>query len=246
MTYYILSYSNFWDQLKTHESQALKHMFSVFGLVSPIPPPIFILSLLNSEINIKTGNFFICSCVRQTTIDTVVALKWKSRPRNFAHNSEQTGKIVYTHVRPCFPIFRIIKWDARGLNILNAPIAKWLERRSSNAAVVRLSPGRGRTYMCLPCWGQRTSWEIKAMPGMIFFFFFFFFLVNMLHVCTFVIFNWTVKLQTRGPWPQRSWIYNYVLLENQASVLPWKPRTVIWTKSTWEEEDYSRCFWKLF
>ena len=34
-----------------------------------------------------------------------------------------------------------------------ASIAQWLERRPSNPAVVRSSPGRGQTYMCLPYCG---------------------------------------------------------------------------------------------
>ena len=32
-----------------------------------------------------------------------------------------------------------------------ASIAQWLECRPFNSAVVRSSPGPGRTYMCLPC-----------------------------------------------------------------------------------------------
>ena len=33
-------------------------------------------------------------------------------------------------------------------------IAQWLERRPSNPAVVRSSPGQGQTYMCLPYCGE--------------------------------------------------------------------------------------------
>ena len=34
---------------------------------------------------------------------------------------------------------------------MSASIAQWLERHPSNPAVMRSSPGRGRTYMYLPC-----------------------------------------------------------------------------------------------
>ena len=44
-------------------------------------------------------------------------------------------------------------------------IAQWLERRPFNPGVVRSSPGRGRTYMCLPYGVDSTLWQIKAMPG---------------------------------------------------------------------------------
>ena len=49
--------------------------------------------------------------------------------------------------------------------VLSASIAQWLQRPPSNPTVMRSSPGRGRTYMCLPCWGQSASWQLKAMPG---------------------------------------------------------------------------------
>ena len=32
-------------------------------------------------------------------------------------------------------------------------------------ADVGSSSGRGRTYMCLLCRGQSSSWQMKAMPG---------------------------------------------------------------------------------
>ena len=49
--------------------------------------------------------------------------------------------------------------------VSSAPIAQWLERRPSNPAVMRSSPVRGRTYMCLPYGVNSTLWQIKAMPG---------------------------------------------------------------------------------
>ena len=44
-------------------------------------------------------------------------------------------------------------------------IAQWLERRPSNTAVVRLNPGRRRTYVPVIL-RPRAFWQIKAMPGM--------------------------------------------------------------------------------